>query len=73
MTSCNPLPKHSVVDDHAKKLTVRLKLAIDVMPPSDRITCSAVKGSQLFNLIWPCTRRRTADASGVPGAIAWVK
>jgi hypothetical protein len=46
------------------------KRARQTMPRSRTITCSAVNGSQPLSLIEPCMRRRTADASGVPGAIA---
>ncbi|MEE3718705.1 hypothetical protein V2H45_18340 [Tumidithrix elongata RA019] len=34
------------------------------------MTCSALNGSQSFNLISPCIRKRTAEASFVSGAIA---
>src|ERR1039457_4416138 len=44
-------------------------MALQIIPRPQWITCSAVNGSQRPSLISPCIRRRTAEASGVPGAM----
>jgi hypothetical protein len=48
-------------------------VALQIIPRPQRMTCSAVNGSQRRSLIWPCICNRTADASLVPGAMAYSK
>ena len=47
--------------------------ARQIMPRSRTITCSALNFLKRPILICPCMRSRTADASGVPGAIECVR
>ena len=48
-------------------------VALQIIPRPQWITCSAVNGSQRPSLISPCIRSRTAEASGVPGVMAWAR
>jgi len=45
-------------------------VAVQMNPRFAWMTCSALNGSHRPSLISPCIFRRTAEASGVPGAMA---